>query len=157
MRPWFGSDNVRPLWLEVGKVLASVFGDVSKLLFLPLLVCICRGMILKVVASYSVIVSRSSLKELLLECENVRRFWHVIWSTGAHCGKGIQGLHGAWCKLQQSVLRQRIVWQMALVGAVGTLSEDLVAAQLKQLALWIRVGWWLVCSSQVFGRAPSGS
>ena len=37
---------------------------------------------------------------------------------------------------------------MALVGAVGPLAEDLVAAQLKQLALWRRVGWWLVCSKQ---------
>ena len=30
------------------------------------------------------------------------------------------------CKLQQSVLWQRIVWQMALVGAVGPLADDLV-------------------------------
>ena len=49
MRPWFGSDSVQSLWLEVWKVLAIVFGDVLKLLFLPLLVCICEGMILRVV------------------------------------------------------------------------------------------------------------
>jgi hypothetical protein len=75
--------------LEVGKVLASIFRDISKLLFLSLLVCICEGMVLKVVASYSVVVSRGSLKDLLLKCENVRVFCHAIWSTGAHCGKGI--------------------------------------------------------------------
>ena len=51
-------------------MLASVYGDVSKLLFLLLLVCICGGMILKVVASYSVVVIGGSLKDLLLECEN---------------------------------------------------------------------------------------
>jgi len=49
MRPWFGSDSVQSLWLEVWKVLAIVFGDVLKLLFLPLLVCICGGMVLRVV------------------------------------------------------------------------------------------------------------
>jgi len=78
MRPWFGSDNVQPLRLEVGKVLASIFGDVSKLLFLSLLVCICGGMVLKVVASYSVVVGRGSLKDLLLKCESVRAFCHAI-------------------------------------------------------------------------------
>ena len=78
MRPWFESDNVQPLRLEVGKVLASIFGDVLKLLFISLLVCICRGMVLKVVASYSIVVSRGSLKDLLLKCENVRIFCHAI-------------------------------------------------------------------------------
>ena len=89
MRPWFGSDNVQPLRMEVGKVLESIFGDVSKLLFLPLLLCICGGMVLKVVASYSVVVSGVSLKDLLLECENIHVFCHAVWSTGARFGKGI--------------------------------------------------------------------
>ncbi len=79
MRPWFGSDNFQPLQLEVGKVFASIFGDVSKLLFLSLLVCICGGMlVLKVVASYSVVVGRGSLRDLLLKCESVRAFCHAI-------------------------------------------------------------------------------
>ena len=78
MRPWFKSDNVQPLRLKVGKVLASIFGDVLKLLFLSLLVCICGGMVLKVVASYSVVVGRGSLKDLLLKCESVRAFCHAI-------------------------------------------------------------------------------
>jgi hypothetical protein len=77
MRPWFVSDNVQPLQLEVGKVLASIFGDVSKLVFLSLLVCICGGMALKVVATYSVVASRGSLKYLLLKCENFRVFCHA--------------------------------------------------------------------------------
>jgi len=48
MRPWFGSNSVQSLWLEVWKVLASIFGDVLKLFFLHLLVCICGGMVLRV-------------------------------------------------------------------------------------------------------------
>ena len=44
-----------------------------------------------------------------------------------------------------------------MMGAVGPSAEDLVAVQLNQLTLWRRVGWWHVCSSQVFGRSPSGS
>ena len=63
---------------------------------------------------------------------------------------------------------------MVQAAAIGSLAEDHVAdgscgshwsfrrgsmveAQLKQLALPRRVGWWLVCSSQVLGRATSGS
>ncbi len=83
MIPWFGSDNVQPLRLEVGKVLASIFGYVSKLLFLSLLVCICGDMVVKVVASYSVVVSRGSLKDLLFKCENVCVFFHSIQIIGA--------------------------------------------------------------------------
>ena len=83
MRPWFGSDSVQSLWLEVWKVLASVFEDVLKLLFLLLLVCIYGGMVLKVIFSYSVVVSRGSLKDLLLECENVRPLWLEVGKVPA--------------------------------------------------------------------------
>ena len=78
MRPWFGFDSVQSLWLEVGKVLASIFGDVLKLLFLSVLVCICGGMVLKVADSHSVVFGRGSLKDLLLKFESVRVFCHAI-------------------------------------------------------------------------------
>ena len=41
-------------------------------------------------------------------------------------------------------------------GSRRSFGKDLVAAQLKQLALRRRVGWWLVFSSRIFGRASCG-
>ena len=46
--------------------------------------------------------------------------------------------------MQQSTHRQRVVWQLTFVEAVGPLAEDCVAAQLKQLALRKRVEWRLI-------------
>ena len=58
--------------------------------------------------------------------------------------------------LQKSTRRQRVMWQLTFVRAVGPSAEDRVAAQLKQSALGKRVGWRLDCSSQLVSRESCG-